>query len=217
MNLTALGQRFSSKPIEHGIPLIPKSFRQRKSITEHIRATIWTYRHQNSAGIKRGHFMTREQFRLKQSRERAEHWKRWGPYVSERAWGTVREDYSPWGEAWEYFPHDHAKSRAYRWNEDSLAHQRLCFAPALWNGQDAILKERLFGLTGNEGNHGEDVKEYYFYLDSTPTHSYMKYLYKISAGRVSLCADSQREPQASKDRARVRAVRHRHIRWRPLF
>jgi hypothetical protein len=110
-------------------------------------------------------------------------WKQWGPYLAERAWGTVREDYSPHGNAWEYFSHEQARSRAYRWNEDGLAgisddEQRLCFALALWNGQDPILKERLFGLTGNEGNHGEDVKEYYFYLDSTPTHSYMKMLYK---------------------------------------
>src|SRR5450755_3440196 len=110
-------------------------------------------------------------------------WKKWGPYVSERAWGAVREDYSPNGTAWEYFPHDHARSKAYRWGEDGLAgicdrHQNICFAIALWNGRDPILKERLFGLTGNQGNHGEDVKEYYFYLDSTPTHSYMKYLYK---------------------------------------
>ncbi|HZU29911.1 MAG TPA: glucosidase [Candidatus Angelobacter sp.] len=127
--------------------------------------------------------MTKEEKRLRDSRDRVDYWKRWGPYVSERAWGTVREDYSATGEAWEYFPHDHARSRAYRWNEDGLAgicdrHQRLCFALALWNGRDPILKERLFGLTGHEGNHGEDVKEYYFYLDSTPTHSYMKYLYK---------------------------------------
>ncbi len=111
------------------------------------------------------------------------HWKRWGPYLSERQWGTVREDYSAKGEAWDYFPHDQARSRAYRWGEDGILgisdnHQRLCFALALWNGQDPILKERLFGLTGNQGNHGEDVKEYYFYLDSTPTHSYMKGLYK---------------------------------------
>ncbi len=127
--------------------------------------------------------MTQEEIRLKESQDRSKHWKRWGPYLSERAWGTVREDYSPGGTAWEYFPHDHARSRAYRWNEDGLAgisdrHQRLCFALALWNGRDPILKERLFGLSGNEGNHGEDVKEYYFYLDSTPTHAYMKYLYK---------------------------------------
>ena len=127
--------------------------------------------------------MTAEQLRLEASNARVAHWKRWGPYLSERAWGTVREDYSADGDAWEYFPHDHARSRAYRWNEDGLAgicdrHQNLCFALALWNGRDPILKERLFGLTGPEGNHGEDVKEYYFYLDSTPTHSYMKYLYK---------------------------------------
>ena len=112
-----------------------------------------------------------------------EYWKRWGPYLSERQWGTVREDYSPGGTAWEFFPHDHARSRAYRWGEDGIAgisdrHQMICFALALWNGRDPILKERLFGLTGNEGNHGEDVKEYYFYLDSTPTHSYMQMLYK---------------------------------------
>jgi hypothetical protein len=127
--------------------------------------------------------VTEEEQRLQQTRDRIAHWKRWGPYVSDRAWGTVREDYSPHGTAWEYFPHDHARSRAYRWNEDGIAgfcdrHQRICFALALWNGRDPILKERFFGLTGNEGNHGEDVKEYYFYLDNTPTHSYMKCLYK---------------------------------------
>src|SRR4051794_8855941 len=127
--------------------------------------------------------MDREQIRLAESRDRKKHWKRWGPYLSERAWGTVREDYSSDGNAWEFFPHEHARSRVYRWNEDGLAgisdrHQQICFALALWNGLDPILKERLFGLTGSEGNHGEDVKEYYFYLDSTPTHSYMKYLYK---------------------------------------
>jgi Mannosylglycerate hydrolase MGH1-like glycoside hydrolase domain len=121
--------------------------------------------------------------RLEESRLRQKHWKRWGPYLSERAWGSVREDYSPGGTAWDYFPHDQARSRAYRWNEDGLGgisdrHQRICFALALWNGRDPILKERLFGLTGSEGNHGEDVKEYYFYLDSTPTHSYMRFLYK---------------------------------------
>jgi len=127
--------------------------------------------------------MTNEEIRLSEARARTRHWKRWGPYLSERAWGTVREDYSPDGNAWEYFPHDHARSRAYRWNEDGIAgicdrRQWICFAIALWNERDPILKERLFGLTGKEGNHGEDVKEYYFYLDSTPTHSYMKYLYK---------------------------------------
>jgi hypothetical protein len=127
--------------------------------------------------------MSAEQRRLDESNARTKHWKRWGPYLSERAWGTVREDYSANGTAWEYLPHDHARSRAYRWNEEGIAgicdrHQYVCFALALWNGRDPILKERIFGLTGNEGNHGEDVKEYYFYLDSTPTHSYMKYLYK---------------------------------------
>jgi len=126
---------------------------------------------------------TAEHRRLETSCHDAIPWKLWGPYLSERAWGTVREDYSPYGSAWDYFPHDHARSRVYRWNEDGLAgicddQQRLCFALALWNGQDPILKERLFGLTGTEGNHGEDVKEYYYYLDSTPTHSYMKMLYK---------------------------------------
>ncbi|MEH1926069.1 MAG: glucosidase [Nostoc sp.] len=127
--------------------------------------------------------MTQEEARLAADRDRTAYWKRWGSYLSERQWGTVREDYSSDGTAWDFFPHDHARSRAYRWGEDGIGgisdnHQRLCFAIALWNGEDAILKERLFGLTGNEGNHGEDVKEYYFYLDNTPTHSYMKYLYK---------------------------------------
>ena len=124
-----------------------------------------------------------EQRRLEEARSRRVPWKKWGPYLSERQWGTVREDYSDAGDAWNYFSHDQARSRAYRWGEDGLAglsddRQRLCFALALWNGKDPILKERLFGLTNSEGNHGEDVKEYYFYLDSTPTHSYMKYLYK---------------------------------------
>ena len=126
---------------------------------------------------------TAEHKRLEESRDRKSHWKRWGPYVSERAWGTVREDYSANGDAWNFVTHDAARSKAYRWNEEGIAgicdrHQRICFALALWNEKDPILKERIFGLTGSEGNHGEDVKEYYFYLDSTPTHSYMKYLYK---------------------------------------
>ena len=126
---------------------------------------------------------TTEHTRLREAREGHAPWKRWGPYLAERAWGTVREDYSADGTAWSYFPHDHARSKAYRWNEDGLAGisddgGRLCFALALWNGQDSILKERLFGLGGPEGNHGEDVKEYYYYLDSTPTHSYMRMLYK---------------------------------------
>jgi len=126
---------------------------------------------------------TREDERLEETRTRKKYWKRWGPYLSERQWGTVREDYSPYGTAWEYFPHDHARSRAYRWGEDGIGgisdrHQMICFGLAMWNGRDPILKERLFGLTGHQGNHGEDVKEYYFYLDSTPTHSYMRMLYK---------------------------------------
>ena len=127
--------------------------------------------------------MNAEHDRLKESREQKVPWKKWGPYLSERQWGTVREDYSEGGDAWNHFPHDHSRSRAYLWGEDGLAgisddRQRLCFALALWNGKDPILKERLFGLSISEGNHGEDVKECYFYLDSTPTHSYMKYLYK---------------------------------------
>ena len=127
--------------------------------------------------------MTQEESRLQQARKGTSNWKKWGPYLSERQWGTVREDYSEEGDAWNFFTHDQARSRAYRWGEDGIAgisddKQRLCFALALWNGKDPILKERLFGLTNSEGNHGEDVKEYYFYLDSTPTHSYMKYLYK---------------------------------------
>lgn len=121
--------------------------------------------------------------RLQEDAMRKKNWKRWGPYLAERQWGTVREDYSATGECWDYFPHDHARSRAYRWGEDGLLgftdrECRLCFAVALWNGRDPILKERLFGLNNSEGNHGEDVKEEYFYLDSTPTHSYAKALYK---------------------------------------
>ena len=124
-----------------------------------------------------------EQKRLNEARDAGIPWKKWGPYLSERQWGTVREDYSQDGNAWDYFSHDQSRSRAYRWGEDGLGgicddKQRLCFALALWNERDPILKERLFGLTNSEGNHGEDVKEYYFYIDSTPTHSYMKYLYK---------------------------------------
>src|SRR5277367_5226964 len=127
--------------------------------------------------------LTAEEQRLESAREKTSHWKRWGPYLSERQWGTVREDYSPGGTAWDYFPHDHARSRAYRWGEDGIGgisddKQNLCLSLALWNGRDAILKERLFGLTNAEGNHGEDVKELYYYLDATPTHSYLKMLYK---------------------------------------
>jgi hypothetical protein len=124
-----------------------------------------------------------ERIRLQEAQENKSQWKKWGPYLSDRQWGTVREDYSENGDAWNFFTHDHARSRAYRWGEDGIAgisddKQILCFALALWNGKDPILKERYFGLTNSEANHGEDVKEYYFYLDSTPTHSYMKMLYK---------------------------------------
>ena len=126
---------------------------------------------------------TTEHRRLEESKRHERHWARWGPYLSERAWGTVREDYSADGDAWSYFPHDHARSRAYRWNDDGLLgfsdrHGRICLALALWNGRDAILKERLFGLTGPEGNHGEDVKEVWFHLDALPSHAYSKALYK---------------------------------------
>ncbi len=151
--------------------------------------------------------MTAEEIRLAESRERKRHWKRWGPYLSERAWGTVREDYSEHGTAWDYFPHDHARSRAYRWNEDGIAgvcdrHQVLCFALALWNRKDPILKERLFGLTGQEGNHGEDVKELYYYLDSTPTHSYMKFLYKYPQAEfpyAKLVEENRRRGRAGRE------------------
>src|SRR5713101_4299501 len=127
--------------------------------------------------------MTAEERRLDESRRRVKHWKRWGPYLAERAWGTVREDYSRDLTPWEYFPHDHARSRAYHWNEDGLLgmcdrHQHICVALALWNGHDPILKERLFGVTNPEGNHGEDVKELYYFLDALPTASYLRALYK---------------------------------------
>lgn len=152
--------------------------------------------------------MTREEQRIEESRQRNVHWKRWGPYLSERQWGTVREDYSANGDAWNYFPHEHARSRAYRWGEDGIAglsdrHQRFCFALAFWNERDAILKERLFGLTNQEGNHGEDVKEYYFYLDATPTSSYLKCLYKY--------------PQAAFPYEQLIAENHRRTRTDPEF
>ena len=151
---------------------------------------------------------TKEDQRLEEARTRKKHWKRWGPYLSERQWGTVREDYSPGGTAWEFFPHDHARSRAYRWGEDGIGgicdrHQMICFALALWNGRDPILKERLFGLTGNEGNHGEDVKECYFYQDSTPTHAYLRMLYKY--------------PQAEFPYARLLEENRRRGREQPEF
>ena len=150
---------------------------------------------------------TEEEQRLESDRLQGTHWRRFGPYLSERQWGTVREDYSADGRAWEYFPHDHARSRAYRWGEDGIAgisddHQRLCFALALWNGSDPILKERLFGLTGDEGNHGEDVKEYYFYLDNTPSHAYMRALYKYPQAPfpyAALVAENRRRTKADPE------------------
>ncbi len=150
--------------------------------------------------------MTAEAARLEGARKSGIPWRKWGPYLSERQWGTVREDYSGDGNAWEYFTHDQARSRAYRWGEDGLAgicdeKQLLCFGLALWNGRDPILKERLFGLTNREGNHGEDVKEYYFYLDNTPTHSYMKYLYKYPQGRFRI-------EELVEDKPTARAQRH---------
>ena len=154
-----------------------------------------------------------EQQRLTEAREKNIPWRKWGPYLSERQWGTVREDYSDNGDAWSYFSHDQARSRAYHWGEDGLAgisdeKQRLCFALALWNGQDPILKERLFGLTNAEGNHGEDVKEYYFYLDSTPTHSYMKWLYKYPQRHIPTRI-WWIQTAGVPDRPRIRAARHR--------
>src|SRR5215213_11124994 len=149
-----------------------------------------------------------ESRRMEETRQRTRHWRRWGPFLAERAWGTVREDYSADGDAWNYFPHDHARSRAYRWNEDGIAgicdrHQYLCFALAMWNGRDPFLKERLFGLSGKEGNHGEDVKECYFYLDNTPTHSYMRYLYKYPQAEFPYGQIGQRKQTADQAQPRI--------------
>ena len=145
-----------------------------------------------------------------------------GAVPERRQWGTVREDYSADGDAWDYFPHDHARSRAYRWGEDGIAgisddQQRLCFALALWNGRDPILKERLFGLTNSEGNHGEDVKECYYYLDATPTHSYLKMLYKYPQAEFPYARLVEENRRRGKRRAGVRADRHRRLRRRPLL
>src|ERR1700754_4454174 len=150
---------------------------------------------------------THEEIRLEENASRAKNWERWGPYLSERQWATVREDYSAGGNCWDYLPHDHARSRAYRWGEDGLLgitdrECRLCFALALWNGKDPILKERLFGLTGPEGNHGEDVKELYYYLDATPTSSYLKALYKYPQGEYpydELLAESRRRSRSDPE------------------
>ena len=163
-----------------------------------------------------------ERKRLDEAREEGIPWKKWGPYLSERQWGTVREDYSRDGNAWSYFSHDQARSRAYRWGEDGLGgisddKQRLCFAVALWNERDPILKERLFGLTNSEGNHGEDVKEYYFYLDSTPTHSYMKISVQVSAAGVSVSGPRRHQRAPDAQGFRIRAARHRCVRRRSVL
>ena len=160
--------------------------------------------------------------RLADAREKQEPWRKWGPYLSERQWGTVREDYSHDGDAWNSFSHDQSRSRAYHWGEDGLAgisddKQLLCFALALWNGKDPILKERLFGLTNAEGNHGEDVKEYYFYLDSTPTHSYMKWLYKYPQPAFPYARPDRDEPPPHAPRVRIRAARYWRVRRRSLL
>ena len=158
--------------------------------------------------------VTAEHERLDAARTGEVPWKAWGPYLSERQWGTVREDYSPGGDAWNYLTHDQARSRAYRWGEDGIAgicdeRQRLCLALALWNGADPILKERMFGLTNSEGNHGEDAKEYWFYLDSTPTHSYLKCLYKYPQRAFPYEDLVATQPLARQAGLRVRAARHR--------
>ena len=157
---------------------------------------------------------TAEHLRLADSAERRADWKRWGPYLAERAWGTVREDYSAEGNAWDYFPHDHARSRAYRWNEDGLAgfcnrYQNLCLALALWNGRDPFLKERLFGLANEEGNHGEDVKEYYYYLDGLPSHAYMRMLYKypqVEYPYARLVEENRRRGRSEREYELVNAL-----------
>src|SRR3954454_3011131 len=161
------GRRLRGKPL-------PWARRSNRSTCDYLL-------HSTTCGVA----MNAEQQRLQDAREGAAAWKRWGPYLSERAWGTVREDYSETGDAWDFFPHDHARSRTYRWNEDGLGgicdrEQRLCLAFSFWNGKDPFLKERIFGLSGTEGNHGEDAKEYWFYVDSTPTHSWMVWRYFYS-------------------------------------
>ena len=160
--------------------------------------------------------------RLEDGLQQAGEWYRWGPYVSERQWGTVREDYSADGEAWDYLPHDHARSRAYRWGEDGLAgfcdvEQRLCLGLALWNGNDPILKERAFGLTGAQGNHGEDVKEYWWYLDALPEPRLEPVAVSLSAGRVPLSGPHRDQPITQPRGTRVRTAGYRGIRRGPVL
>ena len=161
--------------------------------------------------------MNAEQLRVERNSRGEEAWDLWGPYLSERAWGTVREDYSAHGTAWDYFPHDHARSRAFRWSEDGIAglcdsKQRLCLAFAFWNGRDPILKERLFGLAGPEGNHGEDVKEVYFYDDNTPSHSYMRMTYRYPQSAFPYAELVRQNAARSKARPRIRDRRYRRLR-----
>ena len=165
---------------------------------------------------------TAESLRLQECNDHSKHWKRWGPYVSERAWGTVREDYSAGGTAWDYFPHDQARSRAYRWNEDGLAgicdrHQRICFAAGALERPRSDFEGAALRPDGSEGNHGEDVKEYYFYLDCTPTHSYMKYLYKYPQAAFPYAGLVEENRRRGKDEPRVRAGRHRGLRRQSLL
>ena len=160
--------------------------------------------------------MTAEHERLEHDRLGHENWRLWGPYVSDRQWGTVREDYSANGDAWTYLPHEYARSHAYRWSEDGIAgvcdqKQKFCIALALWNGKDPILKERLFGLTNGQGNHGEDVKELYYYLDATPTHSYLKMLYKYPQREYPYAELVEVKRQTEPRRTGIRTARHRHF------
>src|SRR3954454_8560729 len=159
-----------------------------------------------------------EKRRIEESRNGAKDWRRWGPYLSERQWGTVREDYSPYGTAWDYLTHDQARSRSYRWGEDGIAgfsdnRQLLCLSIALWNGRDPILKERLFGLTNGEGNHGEDVKELYYYLDAVPSYAYARMVYKLPQAAIPLrMVDRGERAPPRFDRDGIRVDRHRHLR-----
>jgi hypothetical protein len=159
---------------------------------------------------------TKEELRLDENTGRQKNWQRWGPYLAERQWATVREDYSREGNPWDYLPHDHARSRAYRWGEDGLLgitdrQCRLCFALALWNGRDPILKERLFGLTATQGNHGEDVKECYFYLDATPTHAYLRALYKYPQAEFPYARLVEENRAARAPPTRIRIGRQRCV------
>ena len=165
---------------------------------------------------------TAEHARLAEIRDQIFGWRRWGPYVSERSWATVREDYSPDGDAWHFLPHDLAASKAYRWGEDGIAgicdrYQLLVFAPAFWNGHDPILKERLFGVTPYDGNHGEDVKEYYFHVDNTPTHSYMRYVYKYPQAEFPYQRLIDENRRRGGTGTGIRVARHGNLRRRSIL